>query len=141
MALGKNYRFVVQNNTGVTLPANRINITGRRWNFDISGLQNWESAESTFVASGDGQTASAILTNQSYGASSGLENGGSKYLGGTFKLKASWNGAGVTPNGTVVVFLQRSPDNGTTWPDNGQGTPIVILPCTSQAIFQTAVEI
>jgi hypothetical protein len=141
MALGKNYRFVVQNATGVTLPANRIGITGRRWFWNISGLQQWETAEATFVASGDGQNASAILTNNSYGTASGLENGGSAYLGGTFKFRTSWNAAGVTPNGIVTFFLQRSTDGGTTWPDNGMGDSVCVLACTAQSIYIDTREI
>ena len=105
--LGDYFRYQVYNGTGVTVT---VTIDEIRWKFGSDGSLTF-SAEQTPIS------ASAVTT-LAYGNSSGVDNGTDKYIGAhltvLFDVPSSATGA-------VSVFLQRSTDNGTTWPSDGQG--------------------
>lgn len=105
-ALGRNYRLVVQNKTGVALDAaDSITITGRRWKFTSGGALDPESSEATLVSGGASLAIDAFL------AGTAQDNSSNLYLGGEFKLEASVSTA--TPNGPLDVYLEKETDGGT----------------------------
>lgn len=112
MSLGRHYRFVAYNNTGVALAAGAIAIRARRWNFNTSAQQAWEPAEVALDAN------AATVGTAAYWTGATINNS-VPYVGGDFTFVVTVAG---TPAGTVTVYLQRSTDGGTTWPDNGRGT-------------------
>ena len=105
--LGKYYRWQVYNGTGVTVTTT---LDVMLWKFDSSGALSF-SSESTPIS------ASAITT-LTYGNSSGVNNASDKYLGA--QITALFD-VGSAATGSVIVYLQQSTDDGTTWPSDGQG--------------------
>jgi hypothetical protein len=118
MSLGRTYRFSVLNSLGQTMATSAIVIKGRRWNFSSSGVQTWEASEAAIDTSG------STLANGAYFSGTTQDNSTNAYLGGTFKFTII---APTSASGTVTVFLQRSTDGGTTWPDNGNGTSVKVF--------------
>lgn len=124
--LGKTYRFVVKNATGVALGASdSITVNGVRWNFDSSGARNAEASEASLLSGG------GSLANNDYLAGSTQDNtaAGTQWFGGEFEFEATISTA--TPNGLVELYYQTSTDGGTTWPDNGKGELIASLSFTA----------
>jgi hypothetical protein len=135
VSLGRTYRFVVLNNTGQNLVAGTIVIRGRRWNFNTSGMQAWEAAEAVIDSN------AATLATGSYWVgtvAAGIDNSVNAHLGGTFRFSVTAPGAS---NGAVTIYLQRSTDGGTTWPDNGLGTPIKVFNFTTSGTQTDVIEI
>jgi hypothetical protein len=132
MALGRTYRFVVLNSLGQTIAIAGIAIKGRRWNFSTTGQQTWEGSEASIDSS------SGTTTNGSYFAGSTNDNSTAGYLGGTFKFTIV---APASSNGTVTVFLQRSTDGGSSWPDNGNGQVVKVFGITTSGTYTDTIEI
>lgn len=109
-ALGKTWRLVADNRSGVALAAGGIVAKYRRWKFDSSGIYTPEASEQSI-------TLAASLANASTAASSSITNdaSGEFYLGADFRLE--YAGLASASTGSVSVFLQTSTDGGTTWPD------------------------
>jgi hypothetical protein len=105
--LGDYFRYQVYNGTGVTVT---VTIDEIRWKFGSDGSLTF-SAEQTPI------NASAVTT-LAYGNSSGVDNGTDKYIGSHLTVLFD---VASSATGTVFVYLQRSTDNGTTWPSDRQG--------------------
>jgi hypothetical protein len=124
--LGKTYRFVAKNATGVALGAgDSITLNCTRWNFDSNGARNAEESEASLMSGG------GSLANNGYLVGSTQDNTapGTKWFGGEFEFEATISTA--TPNGNIELYYQTSTDGGTTWPDNGNGELIAILNFTA----------
>lgn len=121
MALGRTYRFVVYNATGQTLGSNSVVITARRWSFNSSGVMTWEGSEASI-------DSLSTITTASYATGTTIDNSSTAYLGGTFKFTVI---APASSSGPVVIYLQRSTDGGSTWPDNGQGDVVQVFGFTT----------
>jgi hypothetical protein len=134
MALGRNYRFTVLNSCGQTLASGAIVIKARRWYFDSSGVQTWEGSEATLDTSG------STLATGSYFNGTAQDNTAPTrpYLGGTFKISIT---APTSANGPITVWLQRSTDGGTSWPDNGLGTVAKVFAATAATTYTDEVEL
>lgn len=116
--LGKTWRLVALNNTGVAMAATDTvvaNIT--RWNISSTGARNAETTAVNLFAA----TAGNSLANGAYVAGSTQDNtaAGTFWFGGELDLRVTVSTA--TPAGLVSFFYQTSSDGGTTWPDNGKG--------------------
>lgn len=120
VALPETYRFAVFNQTGITLsnvPTGLPRVSGRRVRFDTTGTTSYEAAEFIFFS-----FAATTVGNNSYITGSTLSNTLSDWMAidGLFSCFASGNASGA-----VYLYLEASPDGGTTWPTpasaNGAG--------------------
>lgn len=125
IGLPETYRFAVFNQTGIAIsnaPTGLPRATGRRVRFDSNGVLSYEAAEFTFLS-----FAQTSVGNNSYVVGSTLSNTASGWLviDGVFSCFASGNASG-----NVYLYLEASPDAGTTWPvpasANGDGGAILI---------------
>lgn len=136
--LGKTWRLVAVNNTGVAMAATDTvvaNIT--RWNIGSTGARVAEATAVNLFAS----TAGNSLANGAYVAGNTQDNTavGTFWFGGELDLRASVNTA--TPAGNVSFYYQTSSDGGTTWPDNGQGELIDSINFTAVGTQKDSVAI
>lgn len=107
--LGATYRFAVENKTGQTLAANSVKVYGKRWKFATDGTLTLEVSEATLMDNG------STIANATFAAGSSVDNTTDKYLGGEFIFSVT---VPTSSNGDVVLYIQRSTDGGTRWPDN-----------------------
>lgn len=111
--LGRNYRFSVNNQTGVNVG---VTIQMRRWKFGTDGSLTFDSEAEVFNESAIANSASAWTEE-----STGIDNSSDKWIGADLEIL-------VTPassaTGLVSVQIQRSTDGGTTWPSDGLGDPV-----------------
>jgi hypothetical protein len=115
MSLGRNYRFHVANAVGQTIAAAAITLTARRWYYSSTGVQTWEASQASLYSN-------ASVANGGFDSSSGIDNSAvtpAPFLGAEFIYSVT---VPASSSGTVSLYLQRSTDGGTTWPDNGTGT-------------------
>lgn len=124
-ALPETYRFAVFNTTGITIsnaPTGLPRASGRRVRYDSTGTTSYEAAEFTFLS-----FSQTTVGNNSYVVGSTLSNTLSDWLAveGIFSTFAS-GGA----SGNVYLYLEASPDGGTTWPTpasaNGDGGGVLL---------------
>lgn len=138
-ALPETYRFAVFNQTGISIsnaPTGLPRASGRRVRYDSTGVTSYEAAEFTFLS-----FAQASVGANSYVVGSTLSNTASDWLGidGIFSCFAS-GGA----SGNVYLYLEASPDGGTTWPSpasangDGGGLLLAVIGFGSTATVSTA---
>ncbi len=125
IGLPESYRFSIFNSTGVSIsnaPVGMPTVSGRRVRFDSTGTLSYEAASFVFFS-----TNQASIGANSYVTGSTLSNTASAWLGGEFLLSGFASG---NASGNIVLYLEASPDGGTTWPSpasaNGAGGGIVI---------------
>jgi hypothetical protein len=125
IGLPETYRFGVYNGTGQAIsnfPTGLPRLSGRRVRFDATGTLSYEAAALTFFS-----FAAASIGSTSYITGSTLSNTVSAWLGGEFLLSAFASGGA---SGNLNLYLEISPDGGTTWPTpvsaNGPGGGILI---------------
>lgn len=117
-------RFQAINNTGVAFGASdTLSFTGKFIYETLSTGVLSAAAQSTPLPSTSGNSlASGGVVNSSTIDATNLGGGGA---GTTLALQfdgiLSASISTATPNGTVDLYMQASPDGGTTWPDNGKG--------------------
>jgi hypothetical protein len=125
IGLPDTYRFAVFNATGITIsnvPTGLPRATGRRVRYDSNGVLSYEAAEFAFFS-----FAATTIAANSYVVGSTLSNTLSTWLAieGLFSCFASGNASG-----TVYLYLEASPDAGTTWPTpasaNGPGGALLV---------------
>lgn len=131
--LGPTYRFAIYNATGQTLAANAVTILPRRWKFGTDGSITNEASGTTDIL---GQTST--LANATYKTGTTQDNTTNKYIGGIFEIKVI---APTSANGNVTIFLDRSVDGGTTWPDNGRGVIIKTFVFTAAGTQYYTIEV
>lgn len=133
------FDFAVFNNTGITIsnvPTGLPRATGRRVRYDSNGVLSYEAAEFTFLS-----FAATTVGANSYVVGSTLSNTLSNWLAveGLFSCFASGNASG-----SVYLYLEASPDAGTTWPTPasangfGGGTLVAVLGYGSTTTVSTA---
>jgi len=111
LGLPDTFRLGCFNNTGIAIsnvPTGLPRATGRRVRYDANGVLSYEAAEFNFFS-----FAATSIGSNSYIAGSTLCNTASAWLAieGLFSCFASGNASGQ-----VFLFLEASPDGGTTWP-------------------------
>lgn len=122
--LPETFRFCFYNTTGITIsdvPVGLPTISGRRVRLDSSGALSYEAAVFTFFST------TGTIANNGYATGSTLSNTASGWLGGEFLVSVFASG---NASGSVTVFLEASPDGGTTWPvaasANGAGGGAIV---------------
>lgn len=131
--LGPTYRFTIYNALGQTLAANAVTILPRRWKFGTDGSITNEASGTSDVL---GQTST--LANATYKAGTTQDNTTNKYIGGIFEIKII---APASSNGSVTIFLDKSVDGGTVWPDNGRGVVIRTFTITASGTYIYNLEV
>ena len=123
--LPETFRLAVFNGTGIAIsnaPTGLPRASGRRLRFDSTGTLSYEAAEFTFFS-----FAAASIGANSYITGSTLSNTASNWLAldGIFSCFASGNASG-----NIYLYLEASPDAGTTWPTpasaNGPGGAFLV---------------
>lgn len=127
--LPQDYRFSIFNTTGITIsnfPNSAPILTGRRVRFDSTGTLSYEATTATFF-SPSSLSGGVNIGNNSYVAGSQFSNVVSTWLGGEFLFSA---GTVSNASGNLTLYLEFSPDGGTTWPSpasaNGAGGGMII---------------
>lgn len=124
----KPFRFCIFNQVGSALPsAQQPSVSGRRVRFDSTGTLSYEGAVFTFLSLG----TTLSIGNNSYVTGSTWSNTASAWLGGEFHFSAFASG---NASGTIALYLEVSPDGGTTWPSpasaNGAGGGMLVTNLT-----------
>lgn len=112
--LGRNYRFSVNNNSGVTLDS--VTIQARRWKFGTDGSLTFDSEAEVFNETSIATSATAWTEDTA------VDNSSDKWVGADLEIIIDPPASSAT--GLVSVQIQRSTDAGTTWPDDGQGEAV-----------------
>lgn len=119
--LGHTFRYHVQNGTGVNVT---FTVKDRRFKFASDGSLTF-AAEATPINA-------AVVGTGAFGNSANIDNSTQKDLGANITVTFA---PSASATGTVSLFLQRSTDNGTTWPTNGTG---VFLAAVTYAATSTS---
>jgi hypothetical protein len=122
-------RYQVQNATGVAFgAADTLTLTGKHLQVTPStGAMDFTSQMTPLAAASGNSLASGGFVNSA--AIDTTAGGTQKCLQGDFLLLATITTA--TPAGNLNVYMQESPDGGTTWPANGQGQLIGWMVCSA----------
>lgn len=123
------WRLQPRNGSGRTIPTHKITATLIPFTVP-AGVKVFGTAINV-IASGDSSTADAAILAGAYAASGAVDNTSNGYLGGSLELKVDGGTITSPTSGPVEFYLQASPDGGTTWPDNGQGTLIAKVPVSA----------
>ena len=116
-ALGNYWRFQVKNVTGSASGATASTIKGQRWKPGSAGEADYEGSEQTFLSE-------ASIASGGYANGTAYNNDSSAGYYGLAGLITIVNG---TSAGNYEVYIQQSPDGGTTWPDDGLGELIMTI--------------
>lgn len=108
--LGHTYRYQVYNGTGVGCT---VTLTERPWKFDSSGAR--------VDASESARISAVSIATVSYDESSTIDNSSVLNLGADVVITLT---PASSATGSLLVYLQRSTDGGTTWPSDGKGQPL-----------------
>lgn len=125
--LGASYRWQVYNGTGVSVTCT---VKEKPFKFGTDGSVTFGS-EST-------QINAVSVSTVSYSNSSGVNNASAKNLGSYLTFTAA---PGSSATGTVVLFLQRSTDGGTTWPSDGLGQFVASITFAASSTSRTSTPI
>jgi hypothetical protein len=138
--LGPTYRFVVENRTGQTISAaNGIMVEYKGWKFASDGSIVFNSSFTpAIVLSSLPVSNSTSLTNLSYLFSDIIDNLAVKLIGLTIEFTVT---VPASSNGNVILYLERSVDGGSTWPDAGLGQPIGFLNFTTSGTKRTTINL
>jgi hypothetical protein len=71
-------------------------------------------------------------------SSDAIDNSTSKWVGATIEFTVI---APASSNGDVVLYIDRSLDDGTTFPDNGLGQVIAVLNFTTSGTKRRTIHI
>jgi hypothetical protein len=122
-------RYQVQNATGVAFgAADTLTLTGKHLQLTFSTGVMAFTTQSTPLAAASGNS----LASGGFATSATIDttaSGTQTYVQGDLLLSATISTA--TPAGNLNVYMQESPDGGTTWPANGQGQLIGWMVCSA----------
>ena len=129
-ALGAASRFGIYNTTGITIsngPSGFPTIVGMRARFDTTGALSYENGGVSFTVFYSNVAGVSVIGAASYVTGSAFSNTASLWLFGDFLFSAFASG---NASGNLNVYLEISPDGGTTWPSpfsaNGLGGGVLI---------------
>ncbi len=136
--LAATIRFHVQNSTGVALAAtDTISVTGKFTQITTATGVMAVNAQITPIPSTSGNS----LASGGFYSGSAIDTtttGTTLFLEGHFLGSASISTA--TPAGNINIFIQESPDGGTTWPANGVGTLVGVIAFSAVGTITAPVE-
>lgn len=101
------YRYQVYNGTGVSVT---VTVKDRKWKFGTDGSVT-NAAEAT-------QFSAVSVSTVSYSNASTVDNSTDKY---TFADLLCTFAPSASATGSVLLYLQKSTDGGTTWPSDSLG--------------------
>ena len=138
--LGPTYRFVVENRTGQTISAaNGIIVRHKGWKFFTDGSIVFNSNFTpVIVLSTLPVSNTSTLTNLSFLYSDLIDNISPKLIGTTIEFTVT---APASSNGNVILYLERSIDGGSTWPDTGLGQPIGFINFTTSGTKRITINL
>lgn len=140
IGLPETWRLSVWNNTSIAIsdaPVGLPTVTGRRVRFDANGALSYESVTTSFFGPG----AAASLAQNGFLTGPTWSNTASGWLGGDFQFSGFASGGA---SGPLALYLETSPDGGTTWPTAtstaalGGGQLLVAMGFASTTTFSTA---
>ena len=125
--LGRNYRISVNNQAGVNVDCT---VQARRWKFASDGSITFDSEAEIF-----NETAIANSTS-AWTEDTAVDNSSDKWIGADLEILVT---PSASATGIVSVQIQRSTDDGTTWPSDGQGEPVagIQFSASSAAVTQS----
>lgn len=103
------YRYTALNQSGAS---SDITVKEQAWKFASDGsvtYSAWATRIAAVTAADDAAAASALIDNAT-----------AKNIGANLSVSAT--GAGTA--GVITVFLEFSPDGGSSWPSTGEGIPV-----------------
>lgn len=103
------YRYAAYNASGAS---SDVTVKEQAWKFDSNGAVSYGSTTT--------QMNAVTIADASHGTGSTVDNSTNKYIGATLAVSATGSGT----SGVITIFLQFSPDGGTTWPDAQEGIPV-----------------
>lgn len=128
--LAKHYRFQVYNNTGATVATSDLEVVRKKI---AAGAWSYESSAAEILGSG-GDT----ITDGTFGDGTAQNNDSDGWIG----LDARWyvTISSGSPSGEVTLVYLVSED-GTDWPDDGQGYTIAALRFTATGTQRKGVSL
>ncbi len=135
--LAPTIRIQIQNATGVATGASdTITVTGKFTQITTATGVMAANTQTTPIPStaGNSLASGAVYNSATIDTTTG---GTTLFLEGHFLITAVLS---VAASGNINVFLQESPDGGTTWPANGVGQLIGVAAFTSAATVTALVE-
>lgn len=113
--LGRNFRFSVNNQTGVAVG---VTIQARQWKFDSSGALVYAAEVEVFNETGIASSTTAWTEDAA------VDNSTNLYIGADLEVIVTPSGSAT---GVVLVQIQRSTDGGITWPSDGEGETVAAV--------------
>lgn len=135
--LPKYIRFQAQNSTGVAFAAtDTLTLTGTYVQLlTATGVLSETALVTPLAAASGNSLASGAYVSSAWIDTTNLGGGGAgTTLGIQFDGALQANITTATPNGQINVYLQWSPDNGTTVPANGSGQLLQPMTCTATGV-------
>jgi hypothetical protein len=137
-ALGPDFRFVVYNGTGQTIASNGIIVRYRGWKYSNDASVAFDGSITTGLQLGTTPASPTTLTNATYLVSAAIDNSVTKLIGATIEFTVT---APASASGDVILYIERSLDDGTTFPDNGLGQVIAVLNFTTSGTKRRIVHL
>ncbi len=137
-ALGPDFRFTVYNSTGQTIAAGGILVRYKGWKYANDASVSFESSITTAVNLSTVPASPSTLTNTTYMSSAAIDNSVTKLIGATIEFTVT---APASSNGDVILYIDRSLDDGATFPDNGLGQVVCVLNFTSAGTKRRIIHI
>lgn len=107
--LSTTYRYSAYNASGAS---SDVTVQEIPWKIDSNGALVLGAARTNMNA--------VTIANASRGTGSTQDNSTDKYLGANLVVSATGAGSG----GPITIYLEISPDAGTSWPDSRKGIPV-----------------
>lgn len=125
-ALGRYYRFIMQNNTGVAWSSNAsFGVSATRYRYDPNGTLTFETSQDWLIS------GNASLASGGYATGTSVTNVAAQWIGGTFMCQARPTAStGASPSGTVAIFISRSTD-GTQFDDTSKAELVHLFELSS----------
>ena len=137
-ALGPDFRFSVYNGTGQTIASGGITVKYRGWKYANDASVTFDGSATVPLNLGTTPASPTTLVNIAYLNSAAIDNSVAKLIGATIEFTVN---APASANGDVILYIERSLDDGTTFPDNGLGQVIAILNFTTSGVKRRIVHL
>lgn len=137
-ALGPDFRFSIYNGTGQTIAGGGIVVRYKGWKYANDASVVFDGSIITAINLGTTPASPATLTNVTYLNSAAIDNSVAKLIGATIEFTVS---APASSNGDVILYIERSLDDGTTFPDNGLGQVVAVLNFTTSGTKRRIVHL
>ena len=137
-ALGPDFRFSVYNGTGQTIASGGIVVKYRGWKYANDASVVFDGSASVPLNLGAIPASPTTLVNTAYLNSAAIDNSTIKLIGATIEFTVT---APASSNGDVILYIDRSLDDGATFPDNGLGQVVCVLNFTTSGTKRRIIHI